>query len=217
MSVYYIAGIPYSDELYHYGILGQKWGIRRFQNPDGTYTDAGKRRYGVKSDRQANALAKYQDREYNRAKLYYESREKALGNKVVKLQNKLDKTTNPNKAVKIAEKINEVEREYNRTKELNPKILKGIANMKVHDMRREQLIKAASAVDSLILSSGTLALGVATVGPAAQLSLLGAERAANIMFGTGLGLGTSTSIFNAASAGKISRSRLRKYRERRAI
>ena len=32
-------------ELYHHGILGQKWGIRRYQNPDGSLTDAGKKRY----------------------------------------------------------------------------------------------------------------------------------------------------------------------------
>lgn len=30
--------------LYHYGIQGQRWGQRRFQNEDGTYTDEGKRR-----------------------------------------------------------------------------------------------------------------------------------------------------------------------------
>ena len=30
--------------LAHHGILGQKWGIRRFQNKDGTYTEAGKKR-----------------------------------------------------------------------------------------------------------------------------------------------------------------------------
>ena len=46
MSVYYVGGIPYSsDELYHHGIKGQKWGIRRFQNPDGSYTEAGLKRY----------------------------------------------------------------------------------------------------------------------------------------------------------------------------
>lgn len=33
-----------SDYIYHHGIKGQKWGVRRFQNPDGTLTSAGKAR-----------------------------------------------------------------------------------------------------------------------------------------------------------------------------
>lgn len=34
------------NELYHWGIKGMKWGVRRYQNPDGTLTAAGKKRYG---------------------------------------------------------------------------------------------------------------------------------------------------------------------------
>lgn len=36
-----------TNSLQHYGIKGQKWGLRRFQNQDGTLTAEGKTRYGV--------------------------------------------------------------------------------------------------------------------------------------------------------------------------
>lgn len=46
--------------LAHHGILGQKWGVRRFQNKDGTLTEAGKKRYSDYVDRETALL----DRKY---------------------------------------------------------------------------------------------------------------------------------------------------------
>lgn len=59
------------DYLMHHGIKGQKWGVRRFQNPDGSLTSAGIKRYGtVKNFKQGLTLKQIQK---NRA-----SKEKAL-------------------------------------------------------------------------------------------------------------------------------------------
>lgn len=46
MGIYHVGALTYnSDYLMHHGILGQKWGVRRFQNSDGSLTEAGKQRY----------------------------------------------------------------------------------------------------------------------------------------------------------------------------
>lgn len=52
-----------NGELYHYGIKGQKWGVRRYQNKDGTLTDAGKKRMKLFSDAadKADRFKKFSD------------------------------------------------------------------------------------------------------------------------------------------------------------
>ena len=58
-----------NDELYHHGILGQKWGVRRYQNEDGTYTSAGKKRRQETLFVSGSSKTQFKDSGYYRRKL----------------------------------------------------------------------------------------------------------------------------------------------------
>lgn len=68
----------HNSELYHFGIKGMKWGIRRFQNKDGTLTPKGKKRY---SENVSNAEKELESAKENfkKAQKYYNKKKTAYG------------------------------------------------------------------------------------------------------------------------------------------
>ena len=82
----YMYGIaPHDNELYHHGVKGMKWGVRRYRNSDGTLTPEGKKRYSNRG----SPLPKYQQRFYLAKKGFVT--EKQLAYKGQKQLRKLEK------------------------------------------------------------------------------------------------------------------------------
>ena len=99
MEYYYL----HSSELYHHGILGMKWGVRRYQNKDGSLTAAGRKRYAKEEYKNNKKIAK---EKYRAAK---ESADRQYESDTVEKRQALDQEKE-----RFAEKNAETNRRYER-------------------------------------------------------------------------------------------------------
>lgn len=76
-----------SDLVYlaHHGIKGQKWGVRRYQNLDGSYTEEGKRRRGIGSNKRLKSTT----RALSPRKRYSDMSDEEIAREIKRRQNEL--------------------------------------------------------------------------------------------------------------------------------
>lgn len=116
----------YSDELQHWGIKGQKWGIRRYQNSDGTLTAAGQKRYNKEMEKVKKEAAKVKEAEKIAAN------KKKTQAKIDKLNSKKQELEDRKNALEDEKKAAEIERKKQEEAESV-------------EERRERLLKSTDA------------------------------------------------------------------------
>lgn len=160
--------MEYEYELYHHGVKGMKWGVRRYQNSDGTLTNAGKKRYD--RDQRENSGKKKGDRvgaaDPNRWVREDLERSRTVANEGANLSNKL-KDANRNSMRN--QKRSRLDLSNMSDNELRQKINRELLERQYNDVFNPAKVSKGREVADRVLDSAGTVLSVA--GSAAALAL----------------------------------------------
>ena len=142
MSNYVIVGgeLYHCEELRHYGIKGMKWGVRRFENKNGTLTPAGKKRY---SDEVYEKKAAYKQAKKDYNKSFNSAYNKSHQAYSLSKKKRQDNDKRWEDASKKAESMNKAKDEYKKAKKDYDSSPEGMAAAAA---RRKKALKIGAAV-----------------------------------------------------------------------
>lgn len=151
------------DELYHYNIKGAKWGIRRYQNYDGTLTEAGKLRYGVNSLSEAKPDSKATKLYAKDVQESYES-QKSILQETKNITDSLSNRLGPKRGSK---RVNKTDYSKMTDDELRKKINRMALERQYGDLSGDNkyVMSGKEVTRELLQTAGTIAaIGGSTVG-----------------------------------------------------